>query len=364
MAAATSVKPQENISGAEPATPRMSVNRLKYVCLAVLVVQNASVILCIRYVRTVPGERFFTSSAVVAVEVTKLITCLVLLLGQQRGNVKQLGLLLYDGLFCQYTDTLKMAVPSLIYTLQNNLQYVAISNLPAATFQVLYQFKILTTALFSVVLLGRSLGRLQWVSLLVLFLGIGLVQVTQEGSGGRDVVEGQSYLTGLVAVFVSCVSSGFAGVYFERMLKGSSASVWLRNVQLGLFGTLLGLVAMWSKEGTAIVQKGFFHAYTPMVWVVVFNQALGGLLVALVVKYADNILKAFATSISIVLSTVASVQLFGFAIDLPFAAGAALVILAVYMYSLPKAPTPSPRLGPSEQAPGPHNKVVSKEKGS
>jgi len=33
-------------------------------------------------------------------------------------------------------DTLKVAVPAFIYTVQNNLLYVSISNLPAAVFQV------------------------------------------------------------------------------------------------------------------------------------------------------------------------------------------------------------------------------------
>ena len=35
-------------------------------------------------------------------------------------------------------DTLKVAVPAFIYTVQNNLLYVSISNLPAAVFQVKY----------------------------------------------------------------------------------------------------------------------------------------------------------------------------------------------------------------------------------
>uniref|UniRef100_A0A3B3YR06 Uncharacterized protein n=1 Tax=Poecilia mexicana TaxID=48701 RepID=A0A3B3YR06_9TELE len=110
--------------------------KLKYISLAVLVVQNASLILSIRYVRTLPGDRFFTTSAVVMAEVLKVATCLLIVLLQKRCALKETLWFLLDSVVLQYQDTLKLAVPSLIYTLQNNLQYVAISNLPAATFQV------------------------------------------------------------------------------------------------------------------------------------------------------------------------------------------------------------------------------------
>ncbi|XP_015453236.1 UDP-galactose translocator [Pteropus alecto] len=294
----------------EAGTVSAAHRRLKYISLAVLVVQNASLILSIRYTRTLPGDRFFATTAVVMAEVLKGLTCLLLLFAQKRGNVKHLVLFLHEAVLVQYVDTLKLAVPSLIYTLQNNLQYVAISNLPAATFQVTYQLKILTTAL-------------------------AIVQAQQAGGGGPRPLD-QNPGVGLAAVVASCLSSGFAGVYFEKILKGSSGSVWLRNLQLGLFGTALGLVGLWWTEGTAVAHHGFFFGYTPAVWGVVLNQAFGGLLVAVVVKYADNILKGFATSLSIVLSTVASIRLFGFHVDPLFALGAGLVIGAVYLYSLPR----------------------------
>ncbi|XP_029974779.1 UDP-galactose translocator isoform X2 [Salarias fasciatus] len=312
--------------------------RLKYISLAVLVVQNASLILSIRYVRTLPGDRFFTTSAVVMAEVLKVTTCLFIILLQKRFSVRETLSFLLDCVVYQYSDTLKMAVPSLIYTLQNNLQYIAISNLPAATFQVTYQLKILTTALFSVLMLRKSLSRVQWVSLLLLFAGVAVVQVQQEANkeaSGRDSSQ-QNYMVGLVAVVVSCLSSGFAGVYFEKILKGSAASVWVRNVQLGIFGTALGMLGLWWNDGAAVAERGFLFGYTGMVWCVIFNQAFGGLLVAVVVKYADNILKGFATSFSIIVSTVMSVYLFAFHVDLLFTAGAGLVIGAVYMYSLPR----------------------------
>lgn len=166
------------------------------------------------------------------------------------------------------------------------------------------------------------------------------LQVQQEGNKEASVADAahQNYTVGLVAVVISCLSSGFAGVYFEKILKGSAASVWTRNVQLGIFGTALGLLGLWWNDGAAVAERGFLFGYTGAVWCVILNQAFGGLLVAVVVKYADNILKGFATSFSILVSTVTSVYLFGFHVDLLFTAGTGLVIGAVYMYSLPKAP--------------------------
>ena len=200
--------------------------------------------------------------------------------------------------------------------------------------KVTYQLKILTTALFSVLMLNKKLSAVQWISLVVLFVGVAMVQL-QNVSATSKSEQDQNQLLGLLAVIVSCLSSGFAGVYFEKMLKGSSASVWLRNVQLGIFGSLTAVLGMWMKDGSNIYEKGFFFAYTPLVWSVVVQQATGGLVVAVVVRYADNILKGFATSLSIILSCIAAIFLFDYLITINFSIGAALVIMAIYLYGRP-----------------------------
>lgn len=90
------------------------------------------------------------------------------------------------------------------------------------------------------------------------------------------------------------------------------------------------------KDGDKIDEKGMLFGYTSVVWIVIFMQAFGGLLVAVVVKYADNILKGFATSFAIIISCVVSVYLFDFHISGQFLLGAALVISAVLLYGRPQ----------------------------
>jgi UDP-sugar transporter A1/2/3 len=55
--------------------------------------------------------------------------------------------------------------------------------------------------------------------------------------------------------------------------------------------------------------------------------------VAVVVKYADNVLKGFATSLSILISSLVSWYMFhDLTVNVGFLAGAVIVLAAVYWY--------------------------------
>ncbi|XP_040026813.1 solute carrier family 35 member A3b isoform X1 [Gasterosteus aculeatus] len=312
---------------------------LKYLSLGVLVLQTTSLVLTMRYSRTLKGDgpRYLPSSAVVSAELLKILACTLLVFKENNFSVR----LLKEEIVNKPAETLKLAIPAGIYTLQNNLLYVALSHLDAATYQVTYQLKIFTTALFSVSMLGKRLGLYQWLSLLFLMAGVTLVQwpTETEGDTEQKVLSAGSQFVGLMAVLMACVSSGFAGVYFEKILKETKQSVWVRNIQLGLFGLVFGLVGMLVYDGQKVSELGMFQGYNSITCTVVALQALGGLVIAVVIKYADNILKGFATSLSIIVSTLISYFLLeDFNPTRAFFLGAVLVIAATFLYSHERKP--------------------------
>lgn len=68
-------------------------------------------------------------------------------------------------------------MPAFCYVIQNNVLFFALLKLDAATYQVTYQLKILTTAFFAVVMLHKKLTLLKWFALILLTCGVAIVQV-------------------------------------------------------------------------------------------------------------------------------------------------------------------------------------------
>ncbi|ETN77003.1 UDP-galactose transporter [Necator americanus] len=135
----------------------------------------------------------------------------------------------------------------------------------------------------------------------------------------REVYE-QNSILGFIAVLVACCMSGFAGIYFEKILKGSNVK---DNSEIFADGAALS--AIWNR---------MLYGFDWAVWVTIAISAFGGLVVAVVIKFADNILKAFATSFAIVLNCILAYFLFNFRPTMFFVVGACFVIGAVFVYSI------------------------------
>ena len=290
---------------------------IKYGSLLLLILQMVGLVLLMRYSRTTSSgeDLYLSSTAVATMELMKFVICLGVV-GTQAGSMDGLAKQLRQHILHSPGELLKLSVPSFLYMIQNNLLYLALSNLDAATYQVCYQLKILTTAVFSALMLKRKFSRTKWMAIVILTIGVAIVQSSgsgDDGGGGGDDDEAlaspgssQQRLVGLIAVICAACTSGFSGVYFERILKGSSTTLWIRNIQMGLPSVILAFLGVYTKDHKAVYERGFFGGYTTIVWIVVIVQAAGGLIVAVVVRYADNVLKTFAASFSIVVSCVVS----------------------------------------------------------
>ncbi|CAN9507892.1 unnamed protein product [Ophioblennius macclurei] len=309
----------------------------KVYCLTVMTLVAATYTVALRYTRTTStGEMYFSTTAVFLTEVIKLILSLGMLT-KEMGSFGRLKNTIIEHVIFSPKELLKLSVPSLVYAVQNNMAFVALSNLDAAVYQVTYQLKIPCTALCTVFMLNRSLSRLQWFSVFMLCGGVILVQ-WKPAEVTKVQIE-QNPFIGFVAVAIAVLCSGFAGVYFEKVLKSSDTSLWVRNIQMYLSGILVTVIGVYMTDGAEILEKGFFFGYTPWVCFVVFLASVGGLYTSIVVKYTDNIMKGFSAAAAIVLSTVASVMLFGLKITITFASGAILVCISIYLYGLPKQDT-------------------------
>lgn len=199
--------------------------------------------------------------------------------------------------------------------------------------------------MFAVAILRKELTKIQWISLVLLITGVSLVQIQEQSSGDSATKKpvDQDPMLGLIAVLSVCLMSGFAGIYFEKVLKSTPhVSVWMQNVRLAMLSIPVAFITMRLKDGNAIREKGMFFAYDELVWTIVFGYALGGLLVAMCIRYADNILKGFSQSFAVVFACVGSVFLFNFVPTWLFLVGSSLVVVSVYLYSRFPAPSGLP----------------------
>jgi UDP-sugar transporter A1/2/3 len=275
------------------------MSSMRIVVLVVLCLQNSLFTVLRRYSQGVLKENYSKYEVLLVGEVIKMAFSAYMIKGTLDENVtltKRLQFLVQS--------SRKMIVLALIYGAMNILSFVSLRNIGAGMFTIFAQCKILTTASFSALMLNRKYSWTQWRAMIALMLGVLLFSEPIWGKSGNllSTNAGANVIVGTVAVLIEVILSGFASIYFEKVIKidPQQLSIWERNFQLALgsFPVYLCFIATDSPA------EGFGSGWSIMAVVVTSLGAGGGLLVALSIKYGDSILKTLATTGAIILSSV------------------------------------------------------------
>lgn len=306
------------------------------------------------------GKRYLTSTAVFLNELVKLAISLTMALydvskaAPPSMPATSLFFSLLSAVFSG--DSWKLAIPAAFGVLSNSLQYIALSNMPAATFQVASQLQFLLAAIFGLVVFRRSITLQKWGLLLLLVAGVALILIPDAKSNQmtlqdetashhfpRSLEEWKAAkgmasnlrkrsatyegieediqtadprfnpMLGILAIIGAAIASGLGGIYFEKVLKDSSnhMSMWVRNVQLAIYSVFPAFfVGVVFRDGESISNDGFFQGYNWAVWTTIVIQALGAIFSTFSIIASQRDPTTLATTVTTILSIVGSIWFF------------------------------------------------------
>lgn len=336
----------------QPVSATAGELRTRALCVAFLCVQYAAYALLRRYATGILREEWSMASVLGVGELIKFLVSLAAIRASTANSEAPEGPLSERVSFL-LRHSGKMAVPAGLYLAMNMLGFVALRRVDAGTFAIVQQTKAFFTALFQRALLSRSLSMPKWCALTLLVLGVTLISLQAQpnatgcgplaaapalpaqeeatapaGSTATALaLAASSYAIGVLAVTADSALSGYATVYFERVLKTTVLTVWDRNLQLSFWSMLIyGPWAIFEHPTAPL------HGWSRVTVLLALLGALGGILVALVIKHADGVAKSLSTASSIVLTTGASYFLFQGPMSSAIVLGSCIVVVAGYTY--------------------------------
>lgn len=208
-------------------------------------------------------------------------------------------------------------LPAMLYALQGVLQYVSYQHLDSVTFNGLTQTKTLSAAFCCWLILKKSQSPIQMVALGILigsalvfqgYIRPGILWQKNTKIKTNDAAVGDWVWRGVVPCLGAAFLSGLAGALSQKGLQLTGIGgrdPFLFTVEISFFSAITLLFNMirtndfskfeWQKQKTYWNWK---------ILIPIFLKASGGVITALVHKYAGSVSKCFALMFGLVLSNM------------------------------------------------------------
>lgn len=225
------------------------------------------------------------------------------------------------------------AVPSALYAVQNVAALTAYQHLDALSFNVLNQTKTLSAALCCYLIMGRPQSPIQTSALLLLLVSALVMErilplpsyLSSSLEGPSLLEDGPSFASwetkhwthGVAPILLASFISGLAGALSQKNLQsagGGRNPYWFSMELCAASAMMLGFkllvnTVLSSNDHSSITTTstkapsiGMWDGWTPTTLIPVATNAVGGIVVGLVTKYAGSVRKGFALIFGILLS--------------------------------------------------------------
>lgn len=183
----------------------------------------------------------------------------------------------------------------------------------------------LSAALCCWLIIGRKQSRAQIFALFLLLISALVIEKiisldaflgSNDGenaaaSDSPTALEPRHFTHGVVPILVASGISGLAGAITQKSLQsasgcgksgGKNAVLFSAELCVASLIMLGGSLTMGNADGQCIRDKGFFADWTPLTVFPILTNALGGIFVGLVTKYAGSVRKGFALIFGLLIS--------------------------------------------------------------
>nr|XP_009383431.1 PREDICTED: CMP-sialic acid transporter 4-like [Musa acuminata subsp. malaccensis] len=292
------------------------------------------------YMSKVDGKfKFSPISVNFLTEVAKVLFAIIMLLFQaRRQKVGEKPLLSISTFVQAAQNNVLLAVPALLYAINNYLKFIMQLYFNPATVKMLSNLKVLVIAVLLKIVMRRRFSIIQWEALALLLIGISINQLRSlpEGSTALGLpITMIAYVYTLVFVTVPSMAS----VYNEYALKSQfETSIYLQNLFLYGYGAIFNFLGI---VGTAIFKgPGSFNileGHSKATMFLICNNAAQGILSSFFFKYADTILKKYSSTVATIFTGIASAALFGHTLTVNFILGISIVFISMHQFFSPMA---------------------------
>jgi drug/metabolite transporter (DMT)-like permease len=346
--------------------------------MALLVNASAAIVLALNtfiyaFATKQLGLKLSISTIVLFAEIVKLLVSALLELRQSfQETTTTLDGKPIEGSWKQLKRFYVYAIPAALYAFNNMTTFVTMGYMDPGTYQILSNFKVLTTGALAFLWYKQALHRNQVIAMVLLTLG-GMLCVatdtspaatqstipsvasavsaassvaTSASSAAANVPSlsspstitvaseslGQSMgtsLEGLGLVLLMCCISAVAGLSCEMLMKADSAkcSLHMQNMQMPLASICVILV-----QKCITGDLRFNLPMHPLVVANVLTQAGAGLLIACIIRFQSTVSKLFIQGAASVVSVTLTATIFHYQLTARFLVGAFLVSVSMYLY--------------------------------